>query len=789
MPGRTEALAICRGVLRSINLDEDTLQYIANGVVDDDALLEESDLIEFVQPLVEEAVDGDEEKAEEMAGCLHAALSRLFATTEAAAEQSPTLAGVTMGSLAAQVDLEVYKPPSTLKEERANYKLHGVAVEANIATMKAAEAPANTDPSGAAAKELKKMQQKSETAALAAKALDAEIQAASERATRERGAKGHNLKSAIKLGPFDLPHPSGHGNLLDNASFTLTPGRRYALIGRNGKGKSTLMRNLAARRVGGIHPSVRVHYVSQDVHFSEDAMEQTPVEVITAADVERKVLEERAEELQGTTKPEEVEELSNVLSHLKAIDAESVAARARELLKNLGFTSELMKRKMRELSGGWRVRVALAAAVFAKPDILFLDEPTNHLSMQAVLWLRSELSAGATWQSRIVVVVSHDKFFIDETCTDMLHISGVARRLTQTQAKYSTWAQFRDEQQRAYERSAKHRQETIAKHKAYNASGAAACGGGANRWSQIDKLEREATAEAEEMLALQEDRDFPLELLSAGTLDNTAIHLQNMSFSYPQGKSIFSGIGRPPHELIIGTKSRIVFMGENGNGKTTLMKLLLGELKPTSGEVVINRHARLAVVNQHHADQLDLSMSPFQIIKSKVPGNGSDTWIKFLRDDLISNGLPAGLLDVPALALSGGQRSRLAMCAVSAVRPHILFMDEPTNNLDVAGVEALVDAVKKFDGGVVLVSHDQYFVSQVAEEVWVVEDNEVKPCACGFEEYWAKMLARVDPGSPLAIDAIEVYRRKKMVSPAFMSGGQAAQQALAKELAGLKGTS
>jgi len=390
------------------------------------------------------------------------------------------------------------------------------------------------------------------------------------------------------------------------------------------------------------------------------------------------------------------------------------------------------------------------------------------------------LTTSGIWSSRTIVMVSHDRFFLDQTCTDMLHISGTARRLTQTQCSYCTWARFRAEQQKGYEHRRKVRCDEIAKCKAYIGSG---------RWARIRKLEREAKQDADELAALQEDAYVPLEILAGGMLDGSAIRLQNVSFAYPGAKPLFNGLGNPPHQFNIDTTSRIVFVGENGKGKTTLLKLLSGRLQPTEGEIVISRHARLAEVNQHHADQIDLAKTPFQFLKDSVPGNGTDAWHKFLREELIENGIDASLVDVPAAALSGGLRSRLALIVVSVMKPHVLFMDEPTNNLDASGVEALADAIEKFKGGVVVVSHDHYFVSRVANEVWAVDGRQVKQCECGFEEYLAKMLCKLDPRSDQAVDAVNAYAAKKRMSPAYLSGGPPSREALARELGRLRGCS
>ena len=281
--------------------------------------------------------------------------------------------------------------------------------------------------------------------------------------------------------------------MLQDASFNMIRGRRYALIGRNGKGKSTMLKALAARRVGDIPSNVSMHYVSQEVKLTEETMNMTPLQAVIAADIERKLLMEEMEHLESLDElsNEQSERQNDVIGQLEIIEADSAERRAMELLDNLGFSEELKSRTIKDMSGGWRVRTMLAAAIFAKPDMLLLDEPTNHLSILAVLWLAKELSTSETWQDKIIVVVSHDRYFIgkcshymivtlhlydfhphssitlvfgldvDQVCTDCLHISGVARRLTQTHGNYTQWSTKRKEQQIKYARESAKRDEEI----------------------------------------------------------------------------------------------------------------------------------------------------------------------------------------------------------------------------------------------------------------------------------------------------------------------------------------
>jgi len=255
-----------------------------------------------------------------------------------------------------------------------------------------------------------------------------------------------------------------------------------------------------------------------------------------------------------------------------------------------------------------------------------------------------------------------------------------------------------------------------------------------------DKLEEEARELEEGASALQEDAEQPLSLKAGGAVSNFALQIKGVTFGYgstPDAKPLLRDV-----EMGIDSASRVVLLGENGNGKTTLVKLLLGELEPTAGEVARAGGVRIALVNQHHADQIDLTLSPLQFLMIKFPGDGSYSHEQQLRSHLHSCGVTSEMQTLPSSALSGGQRSRVALAAVSYTEPHILILDEPTNNLDLEAVASLADCLDKFAGGVVLVSHDQYFVSRVAKEVWVVEKGTVTR-AESFDAYRAAQMAKL----------------------------------------------
>eukprot|EP00315_Gephyrocapsa_oceanica_P024718 CAMPEP_0185468454 /NCGR_PEP_ID=MMETSP1365-20130426/97738_1 /TAXON_ID=38817 /ORGANISM="Gephyrocapsa oceanica, Strain RCC1303" /LENGTH=897 /DNA_ID=CAMNT_0028075193 /DNA_START=42 /DNA_END=2736 /DNA_ORIENTATION=- len=694
---------------------------------------------------------------------------------------------------------------------------------------------------------------------LAQRAAEDAALAAATTAAVELRAKQGAYTGAVEAKPFSLPNPGGGRDLLEKASFTLVRGRIYALIGRNGKGKSTLLRALASRLVGDIPPALTVHYVSQEVQLDEERLGWTPGQVVVHADVERRLLLAEAEqldslELAAAASDEQTGRLQEVRSRLELIEAHTAEERAMSLLTNLGFSAELRARRMEALSGGWRVRTALAAAIFARPDLLLLDEPTNHLSIGAVLWLARELSTSPTWQQRMVVVVSHDRVFLDEVATDTLHVSGAARQLTQSRGNYSGWAKRRAQQQLTHEREMESKRRMIAELRAFKPLGSTPKQMKIfkSKEKMADKLEEEARELDEQAASLAEDAELPLSLKAGGEVSGFLVQVKGVSFGYPGSAApLFSGV-----EMGIDARSRIVLLGENGNGKTTLVKLLLGDLAPTAGEVVrnggariglVNQHhadqidltlsplqflmerfpgdgsyaheqalrshlsgcgvtsemmtlpssalsggqrsrvalaavsywaasphtllliapflfrlvklllgdlaptagevvraggARVALVNQHHADQIDLTLSPLQFLMERFPGDGSYAHEQALRSHLSGCGVTSEMMTLPSSALSGGQRSRVALAAVSYTQPHIIVLDEPTNNLDLESVAALADCLDSFEGGVVLVSHDQYFVGRVAKEVWLVDKGSVRRLP-SFDVYRTQQLNKL----------------------------------------------
>ena len=710
----------------NLDLDEDEIEYVASGAVEDDergTTVARDEFVDFSWPVFAARLDDDEARAQAMAGEIHDAFDDDEGTSvDGAAEGATRRAPVFLGE--GWDEQQAAEKRARDEERSAAGRMFVVNAMGTSGTLKLS----------AEAKEKERSRRQGERLAAEAererKEMREELSTARAKAARLRvDGRGKTLAN-VDLGPFNLPNPGGGVDLIEDASLTLTPGRRYGLIGRNGKGKSTLLKHIAARRVKGIDDSYSVHYVTQEVELDEDEESMLPGEIVLRADLQRGLLLDEQARLESSEDANELARLQEVNAKLDAIGAASAPARVAVLLKNLGFSEVLIARPMKALSGGWRVRTALAAALFAEPDVLLLDEPTNHLSISAVMFLSRELSTNPVWGSRIIVTVSHDRHFLDEVTTDSLHISGAAKRLTSHRMAYSAWAKKRREQQIALGRRVEQRAEKIAALQAFANHGfkyggsSSAIGAMKKREKEAQKLELEAETEADLMADLEEDAELALNLQAGGELRQNIVRFDAVAFKYPGAEDendLFSDV-----DLSVDAKSRVVLLGENGQGKTTMVKLMTAALEPTNGLITRDQGARVCLVNQHHAEQLAFDKTPLAFMLDKFPGDGSYAHEQQLRSHLSGCGVLTELQNVPALALSGGQKSRVAMAAVSYQKPHLIILDEPTNNLDLESCEALASAIENFKGGVVLVSHDQYFVERVAKEVLVIEGGVVK---------------------------------------------------------------
>jgi ATP-binding cassette subfamily F protein 3 len=517
---------------------------------------------------------------------------------------------------------------------------------------------------------------------------------------------------------------AGRG-LLERANLMVDPGRRIGLIGRNGAGKSTLLKLIAGQLApdGGsirLGQRVRLGYVAQEAPGGE----VTPLDVVLAADLERTALLAEVED-HGTA-PERLAELHD---RLLTIEADAAPARAAAILSGLGFSTEWQARPMSSFSGGWRMRVALAAVLFSQPDLLLLDEPTNHLDLEATLWLEQYLQKfpGA------VLLVSHDRQLLDRAVEAIAHLDG--GKLTLTPGGFAEFIRIKTEralqQGRAAEKAAEaraHMQKFVDRFRAKASKARQA-------QSRIKALERMPQIES-----VVEDKATRFEFPAPNPLAPPMLSLDGVDIGY-DGKPVLSGVS-----LRIDMEDRIALLGTNGNGKSTLAKLLAGRLAPLRGRQFRTGQLRVGYFAQHQEEDLIAGETPYEHLSRALPKATPPQ----VRAQAARFGLDADRVNTKVGAMSGGERARLLLALATRDAPHLLILDEPTNHLDIDARDALVKALAEFEGAVLLISHDPYLVDLVADRLILIAGGKVTPLEGDLASYAATV---TDSGSPKGREA------------------------------------
>ncbi|EEF44691.1 ATP-dependent transporter, putative [Ricinus communis] len=532
--------------------------------------------------------------------------------------------------------------------------------------------------------------------------------------------------------------------LLKNASVKISHGKRYGLVGPNGKGKSTLLKLLAWRKIP-VPKNIDVLLVEQEV-VGDD---KTALEAVVAANEELLKVRQEVASLQNSTSAaadengndldgDDVgEKLAELYENLQILGSDAAEAQASKILAGLGFTKDMQSRPTRSFSGGWRMRISLARALFVQPTLLLLDEPTNHLDLRAVLWLEEYL---CRWK-KTLVVVSHDRDFLNTVCNEIIHLhdlklhiyrgnfddfeSGYEQRRKEMNKKFEIY----DKQVKAAKRSGNRAQQEKVKDRAKFAAA-----------KEASKNKAKGKADEDEPLpeAPKKWKDYSVEFHFPEPTELTPPLLQliEVSFSYPNREDFrLSNV-----DVGIDMGTRVAIVGPNGAGKSTLLNLLAGDLVPTEGEVRRSQKLRIGRYSQHFVDLLTMDETPVQYLLRLHPDQEGLSKQEAVRAKLGKFGLPSHNHLTPIAKLSGGQKARVVFTSISMSKPHILMLDEPTNHLDMQSIDALADALDEFTGGVVLVSHDSRLISRVCEdeersEIWVVENGTVMNFPGTFEEY------------------------------------------------------
>jgi ATP-binding cassette subfamily F protein 2 len=534
------------------------------------------------------------------------------------------------------------------------------------------------------------------------------------------------LAKDVKIGQFSL---QAYGReLIKDTELEFTIGRRYGLIGANGSGKSSLLKCLAHREVP-IPKHIDIFHLDEEAEPSDRTALQA---VIDEAQKEVERLEKESEALMETEEGAGSDAVMDIEERLEELNPATFETRAGKLLFGLGFSNEMMSKKTKDLSGGWRMRVALARALFVKPSLLLLDEPTNHLDLEACVWLEDYLSR----YDRCLVVISHSQDFLNGVCTNIIHLTP-KRKLQVYTGNYDTFIKTKAENETNQMKKWKKEQDDIKHIKQFIAS----AGTYANLVRQakskqkiLDKMEAVGLTEKVENKA-----SFKFYFNQCDKLPPPVLVFDNVGFSY--NGTMERGVLYRKLNLGVDMDSRIALVGPNGAGKSTLLKLMADELTPTEG--MIRKHPSLVIAryHQHSNDQLDNDLTPLDYMAKQFPDKKYEveTW----RQILGRYGISGYQQTVKIGTLSDGIKSRLVFCFLATSNPSLLLLDEPTNHLDMECIDSLALAINEYNGGLVLVSHDFRLLQQVAKEIWVCDYNTIKPWKGDIKSYKASLLKKM----------------------------------------------
>ncbi|KSB87580.1 glycosyl transferase family 1 [Caulobacter vibrioides] len=541
----------------------------------------------------------------------------------------------------------------------------------------------------------------------------------------------------------------------DKATVSLPPGAKVGLIGRNGVGKSTLFKLILGHLVAAgdeisLPKNARIGSVDQE----HPATPVSLLDTVLEADEERHALLTRLE----TADPEEMGE---IWGRLIEIDSDSAPSRASEILAGLGFSQDDLQRPMSEFSGGWRMRVALAAALFAEPDMLLLDEPTNYLDLEGALWLEARLKK----YPHTALIVSHDRELLNNSCTHMLHLA--VGKLELYTGGYDDFEKRRAEKARL-QLSAKakqdaeraHLQSFVDRFKAKASKAAQA----QSRMKRLAKMEPVATT--------IEERVAPFTLPSPPKpLAPPLIRLEKADVGYEAGRAILKNLN-----LRMDLDDRIGLLGVNGAGKSTFAKMIAGALDVQKGELHRDKKMKVGWFHQHQIEAMDPNDTPLEIVRRAMPDASESS----RRSRLAQWGLNFDKQDTTVANLSGGERARLLLNLVAMDAPHVLILDEPTNHLDIDSRRALLDALNDYEGAVLLITHDRSLMELVADRLWLAADGKVVPFDGDMDDYAKFVLERAKQ----AVKPTQVAREpaKAQAAPAPAASKKVAVEPLRRKV-------
>jgi ATP-binding cassette subfamily F protein 3 len=524
----------------------------------------------------------------------------------------------------------------------------------------------------------------------------------------------------------DLTFRIGGRAIFVGASVAIPTRHKVGLVGRNGSGKTTLLRLIAGELTPddgriNVPRSTRVGQVRQEAPGGPERL----IDFVLATDLERTRL------LQEADSADEPSRIAEVHARLSDIGAHAAPSRAARILAGLGFDEEAQQQPCSEYSGGWRMRVALAAMLFAEPDLLLLDEPTNYLDLEGALWLEDYLRR----YPHTVLIVSHDRELLNRSVTSILHLA--QGKLTLYTGGYDQFEETRREKQRLDLKLKKKQDEERRHIEAFINRFRAKASKAKQAQSRIKALAR-----MRPIAELVEERVIPFSFPSpTKTQLSPLIRLENAAVGYVAGHPVLQNL-----HLRLDADDRVGLLGANGNGKSTFAKLMSGRLSPMAGHRHSPKNLIVGYFAQHQIDELPSQKSPYQFMAELMP----DSTVAHRRARIAALGFGVGIADTPAENLSGGEKARLLFALATFHGPHLLILDEPTNHLDVDAREALVRALSDYEGAVILISHDRSLLDACADRLWIVRGGTVRAYEGDLDSYRAECLAErgVDHDAP-----------------------------------------
>ena len=485
--------------------------------------------------------------------------------------------------------------------------------------------------------------------------------------------------NTISISNFNLS--IGSKSLFENSSLSLSYGNRYCLIGKNGYGKTSLLKQF---KYLCDDEKLRILYVEQELILDE----RKPLQFILDSNIKLKFYQDRVNMLQekfdSTTdfSEEQYNELTEAQTYLDSFNPDKEEALVNKILFGLGFTADMLEKSSHHFSGGWQMRLSLARSLYLEPDLLLLDEPTNHLDLEAIIWLSDYLQS---WK-KIAVIVSHNLGFINSICTHILNIEN--KKLTSYKGNYnkfkSAFIKKMSEMKKEYDKYDK----KIKEQKKKGLTG--------NKLVEFIKKNQVERPE--------KDYDIIINFLETRKYNNNVIKIENVSFSYGNNH-ILDNI-----TLGLSMESRVTLVGLNGCGKSTLIKLIKGEIQPSSGEINILNGIKIGYYNQHFDQQLPFDKTPIEFLSDYAPSS-DEIGKNMIKHEIVRSYLGKIKLESSAHnkligELSGGQKARVAFVKLIFEKPQILLLDEPTNHLDIETVETLIESLETFEGGILLITHE-----------------------------------------------------------------------------------